>query len=117
MSSSIKGNSITLTRGDTLRLLVSMSKDGEPYIPDEEDRVRFALKHRDMVADKSDYKDENPLILKNIPIDTMILTLDPADTKELGFGKYVYDIEITFSDGTVDTFITAAPFIISEEVH
>lgn len=117
MSSSIKGKSITLTRGDTLRLLVSMSKDGEPYIPTEGDKVRFALKHKDMKADKSDYKDVDPLILKDIPIDSMILTLDPEDTKSLGFGKYVYDIEITFSDGTVDTFITAAPFNLTEEVH
>lgn len=117
MSSEIKGKTITLTRGDTLRVLVSMKKDGEEYIPEAGDSVRFALKHRTMNSDKSDYKDLDPLIYKDIPINTMLLQLDPEDTKDLGFGKYVYDIEITFEDGTVDTFITAAPFIISEEVH
>lgn len=117
MSSAIKGNTITLTRGDTLRVFVSMEKDGQEYIPETGDSVRFALKHRTMNSSKSEYEDQNPLIYKDIPIDTMILQLDPEDTKPFGFGKYVYDIEITFADGTVDTFITAAPFILSEEVH
>jgi uncharacterized membrane protein YkoI len=47
----------------------------------------------------------------------MILELEPSDTKILDFGSYVYDIEITFKDGTVDTFITEANFKITPEVH
>ena len=117
MSSSIKDNTITLTRGDTLRVKVDIFKDGDPYIPESEDSVRFAVKHKSMLGDKSDYTDTDPLINIQIPTDTLILTIEPEDTKDLGFGKYVYDVEITFSDGTVDTFITASPFILSEEVH
>lgn len=117
MSSSIKKNKITLTRGDTLRVKVNMFKDEEPYIPEVGDRVRFALKHPDMLPDGSEYKDVDPLILKDIPIDDMILELEPSDTKSLSFGSYNYDIEITFADGTVDTFITAADFILTKEVH
>lgn len=117
MSSSVKKNKITLTRGDTLRVKVEIIKNEEPYIPEAGDKVRFALKHPDMLPDKSDYSDVEPLIIKDIPIDTMVLELQPADTKTFAFGKYVYDIEITFADGTVDTFITAAPFVLSEEVH
>ena len=81
------------------------------------DSIRFAVKHKSMLGDKSDYTDIDPLINIQIPTDTLILTIEPEDTKDLGFGKYVYDVEITFSDGTVDTFITASPFILSEEVH
>lgn len=117
MSCKINGTSITLTRGDTLLLKVNILKDGEAYTPEEGDVVRFALKNSKIKADKSDYQDQDPLILKEIPIETMVLELEPSDTKELAFKEYVYDIEITFADGTVDTFITAAKFEITEEVH
>ena len=110
MSYSIKGTSITLTRGDTLKIQISISKpDGEPYIPDPADVIRFAV--------KKDYNDETPLILKVVPNDTLILTLDPSDTKPLAFGKYVYDIQLTNGAGEVDTFITKAQFILTEEVE
>ena len=61
--------------------------------------------------------DETPLLIKEIPIDTMILTLNPEDTKHLPFGKYVYDIELTKATGEVDTFITKAILKLTEEVH
>ena len=117
MSYSINGNTITLTRGDTLRVLIEIEVDGEVYTPQNGDSVRFALKHKTMNSDSSEFTDEEPLILKDIPIDTMILQLDPSDTKNLGFGKYVYDVQITFADGTVCTFITKAPFKVTEEVE
>lgn len=53
----------------------------------------------------------------DIPIDTMKLAIKPEDTKNLAFGKYVYDIELTKANGEVDTFITKAVFKITEEVH
>lgn len=117
MSSSVKGREIQLTRGDTLQVLVTITKDGEEYTPQDGDSVRFALKHEKLNAKRTDYKDEEPLIIKDIPIDTMILELEPEDTKDLDFGTYVYDIEITFEDGVVDTFIPAARLNLTEEVH
>lgn len=110
MSYSVNKTSITLTRGDTLKIQIAIfTSDGEPYIPDPMDVIRFAM--------KKDYNDESPLILKVIPNDTLILTLDPSDTKPLDFGKYVYDIQLTNSAGEVDTFITKALFILTEEVE
>ena len=96
---------------------VGITRDGEEYTPGPADRIRFALKHKELKADKSDFVDDTPLILKEIPTDTMLLRLDPEDTKDKAFGKYVYDIEITFPDGYVDTFITKAHFELTEEVH
>lgn len=116
MSHIIDGNKIKLTRGDTLRLKVDVQIDGEPYVPVTGDSVRFALKHPALNAAKTEYLDTTPLIKKDIPIDTMVLELKPEDTKSLGFGKYVYDVQITFADGTVDTFITKETFILTEEV-
>ena len=112
----VNGTTITLTRGDTLLLLVKILRDGDEYTPVTGDSVRFALKSG-LNSTKTGMKDPDPLILKPIPIDTMILRLDPEDTKPLKFGKYVYDIEITFANGIVDTFIAEATFNLTAEVH
>lgn len=117
MGCKVEGNKIILTRGDSAALEVSMTKDGEPYTPEPGDVVRFALKHAAMNAKRTQFKDDEPLVLRDIPIETLMLELRPADTKDLDFGEYRYDVEITFSDGFVDTFIEDAPFELTPEVH
>lgn len=115
----IKGTTIRMTRGDTLITMV-IPKDKrtkEVYVPQEGDTFRFALKHNSMTSDRSEYTDTEPLILKDIPTDTMLLTLVPEDTKGLGFGNYVYDIQLTDANGRVDTFINTATFILTGEVE
>ena len=109
MAIKIVGKAIYLTRGDTLKLTVSIYCNGEPYTPLEGDRVRFALKKA--------IDDTNPLIIRDIPTDTLLLRLLPEDTKPLDFGKYKYDIELTKANGDVDTFIGPDNFFITEEVH
>lgn len=105
----ITGTTITLTRGDTFEALVSATKrDGTQYIPVEGDVIRFAM--------KENYDDPRPLLVKDIPIDTMMLVLEPQDTADLNFGKYVYDIQLTKANGKVDTFISKATLKLSEEV-
>lgn len=107
---SIENNNITLTRGDTLLLQIKMIKQGQPYIPQEGDSIRFAMKRR-----YSD-SDDQVVLVKNIPIETLILEIEPQDTKELPMGsKYVYDIQFTDAEGRVDTFIKGT-FLITEEV-
>lgn len=105
MAVKIKNNKIEMTRGDTLRVLVGITVDENPYSPVVGEAVRFAVKNRTLKAGGKEYSDNDPLILKDIPIATMILELQPQDTKPLGFGMYCYDIQITFEDGTVSTFI------------
>ena len=111
MSSLVKdNNNITLTRGDTFIAKVNIwSKEEDPVTLNEGDQIRFAL--------KADYDDETVLIYKNIPIETMLLRLDPEDTKDLEFGTYVYDIQVTFANGIVDTVIAKRQMIIAEEVE
>ncbi len=109
MSYGISGTTITLTRGDTFVAYISITdSNGEEYTPVEGDSIRFAM--------KSKYSDLNPLLVKDIPIDSLKLELEPDDTKNLPFGKYVYDIQLTKSTGEVDTFITKAIIKITEEV-
>lgn len=110
MSYSVSGTTIILTRGDTFVAKISITDTtGKPYIPSQGDSIRFAM--------KGTYADLTPILVKNIPLDTMNLILDSADTKNLDFGKYVYDIELTKSTGEVDTFITKATLKLTEEVH
>lgn len=101
----LENNTIYLTRGDTLQVQLAIMQDGTVYTPIEGDSIRFALKRSRFDQDKTRYLDKEPLILKNIPIDTLILQLDSKDTTSLNFGKYDYDIEITMANGRVDTFI------------
>ena len=112
MSYRIDGTTIYLTRGDTFEAKVEArlpdDEGGAAYAPAVGDAIRFAL--------KADYMDEKPLVVKDIPSDTMLLVLEPEDTKTLPFGKYVYDIQITYADGTVDTFITKGRLRLTEEV-
>lgn len=111
MSYRIDGTTIYLTRGDTLEARVEAilpDSEGESYIPKEGDSIRFAM--------KADYEDPEPLLLKDIPTDTMMLVLDPDDTKHLPFGKYVYDIQLTYAGGKTDTFIPKGRLRLTEEV-
>ena len=112
----INGTTISMTRGDTLIVQVQIYRDGQAYTPENGDAVRFALKQR-LNAAGTGFVPAEPLILKDIPIDTMQLRLNPADTKTLAFGSYAYDIEITFANGIVDTFIADAKLILTPEVH
>ena len=53
---------------------------------------------------------------KDISINDCILHLEPQDTKRLKFGEYVYDIQITFANGDVNTFISGK-FKLKPEVE
>ncbi len=109
MTVKMRKNTVTMTRGDTVNIKVSLSDGyGGEYVPDENDEIRFAL--------KKTYDDNYPLIYKVVPHDTMILKINPEDTKDLDFGTYVYDLQITFANGDVLTFVTKAQFRIEEEV-
>lgn len=81
--------------------------DGEEYTPAEGDAVRFAAKKA--------WTDEEPCILIDIPTDTLVLTINPEDTKQLEFGAYNYDLQITFANGDVATFVTKAKLKLEEE--
>jgi hypothetical protein len=107
----IENNTITMVRGDTAKITLSIFlKDGTEYEVKSGDIIRFAAKKR--------YTDVNPVIEKIVDNETLLLQLDPEDTKPLGMGenkgKYVYDIQITQEDGSVDTFIRGTLLLLEE---
>lgn len=88
---------ITLTQGNTLNVVVNMRRpDGSVFYPATGDEVVFNC------AESRD--SDEPVLTKEIPHDTMTLTLDPSDTEGLDCGRYVFDITL-YTDDVVDTFI------------
>ena len=110
MSARITGKTITLTRGDTLKVTVEIfNEDGSVYDPIPGDAIRFAL--------KQNYNSSEIKIYKDIPLDTLLLVINPEDTKGLKQpGEYVYDVQLTHANGDIDTFIANGKLKITEEV-
>lgn len=110
-------NMIQATRGDTIIIDINIVDAlGNPYEPDlEHDELRFAL--------KKNYNDEEPLLVKDIPIDTCQLRIESEETKHLiQPGDYVFDVQLTYGDGIVSTIIPnkdarTAKFKLIEEVY
>ena len=101
---------IVMTRGDTAKISIGIKfkNSGEDYDPDPDDILRFSVKKY--------LSDRNPAIVKDIPVSTMILTIDPDDTKNLSFGYYHYDIQLIKSNGDTDTIIEDRILELSPEV-
>ncbi len=107
----INGTEIQMTRGDTARIVLTLNNgDGSAYVPTQGDSIRFAMKKK--LKDSYD-----TLVNINIPTDTLLLEIRPEHTEDLDFGEYVYDIQFTGADGTVDTFIYESKFVIRGEVE
>lgn len=98
---------ITLTRGDTGIFNITLqNQNGKAYTPQEGDSLRFAL---------SDGFGKETLVLKNIPINTCVLEIEPSDTANLKFKTYKYDVQFTSAQGRVSTIILG-DFKVDNEV-
>ena len=101
-----------MTRGDTLIAALGITDAfGTEYTPASGDGIRFAMKRR--------YDEPDVLIRKDLDMseDVLTLRLDPDDTEDLEFGQYVYDMQLTYSDGAVDTIIAEGRIEILPEVE
>lgn len=104
-------NDIYMTRGDTLTVTVTCIKDGNPYELIEGDIIYLTV--------KDSVYTEDIIIQKKVTEFTKgkaIIEIEPNDTNDLSYGKYKYDIQLTFSDGKVKTIITPSDFNIEGEV-
>lgn len=103
-------NKITLTRGDTLTLTLTLTNaDGTVYEPENGDSLRFAISkgYEGGVVYELIYE-------QNIPTDSLTFTMLAAETKKLEYTEYNYDIELTHADGCVDTVISSTLKIVGE---
>lgn len=101
---------IIMTRGDTLRAKITIrySVNEPEYNFQEGDQIRFCLKKY--------AKDKDPILIKDIPIDTLVLEIEPNDTNKLSFGEYRYEIELRTAFGDVYTVIENRILLITPEL-
>lgn len=101
----IKNNTITLTRGDTARIDLAISKDGTEY-DYSSDSVVFSVKTSTTV----------PQYIMQKTVTDGVIYIAPADTENLPYGTYRYDVQVTTSSGDVCTVIPPSNFIVAPEV-
>ena len=103
----VTNSDIQLTRGDSAYFNIEITlEDGTKYVRQEGDRLVFTVKRS--------YNSEYEYVQKEIP--GLALELTSQDTKELDYGNYWYDIELTTADKAVYTVVGPARFIMREEV-
>lgn len=110
MGYSVSGTNIVMTRGDTVKISVTIKykQTKESYTPVEGDIIRFSVKKY--------IHDKEPIFTKDVPIDTLLLVIDSDDTKDLPFGPYYFDVQLIFANGDVDTFIQNGTLELAYEV-
>lgn len=100
----------SIIRGDSADFtihLYEVDDKGEvigEYNPEPGDTILFTV--------KKNTKSNDILIQKTGPN----IDLVPADTKDLDYGSYKYDVQLTFASGFVDTVVPPTVFKVLEEV-
>lgn len=107
---SIQGTNITITRGDSAYIDISIKDSkGNAYTPGADDKIRAQV--------RTDASSKTVLFESEIPYDTLVWHIKPEDTESAQMGKsYVYDMEIETAEGDIFTFIPLSSFTISKEV-
>jgi hypothetical protein len=108
----IIGTNITLTRGDSANLTVEIKDSDGTQIPlVTGDTIYFTVKSSPSTTTK--------LLQKVITAFTGGLAnieILPADTSQMMFGKYYYDIQYSRADGYVRTIVAPSNFTVAPEV-
>lgn len=101
----VKGTDIYMTRGDSESIGVKLN--GYTLIAGDkvELTVRRSIGSREVIHKTVTEFSDN----------SVIIPIMPDDTERLSFGKYVYDIQLTYG-GSVKTIVTPSVFEIGEEV-
>jgi hypothetical protein len=109
----ISGTNLSMTRGDSEEITVRVTDaDGDPIVLATGDTIYFSVK--ECVADE-DYALQK--VVTAFEVDgSAIIEIEPADTADLEFKRYIYDIQWTDANGRVTTIVKASAFEIAKEV-
>ena len=99
-------NNITLTRGDTAILTLTVKKNGNDY-DFSDDLTQFTVKRNTVTSE---------IVFQKTFTGTSI-QIDPSDTKDLYYTDLKYDVQLITPDNDVYTVITPHDFIVAEEVN
>lgn len=108
----VSGTDLSMIRGDSESIILSLKKDGDMVPFNQGDTVYFTVKQGSTTKKITLQK----IITEFDEDGNCIIGIEPEDTKELSFRSYVYDIQLTDSNGRVTTIIPCSKFVIAEEV-
>lgn len=101
-------NDIKMIRGDTARFEIEiLNQNEEPYSLQEGDKLVFTV--------KKNVSTRCVALQKQITGETFTITHD--DTKNMAYGEYVYDVQLTQANGDVTTVIPPSSFYLDKEVN
>ena len=102
----INKSEIHMTRGDSAQFTVNLVfSNGIQYVMEETDQLRFSMK----------LERAEELSLQKTITGTATFNFVPADTSELGYGHYKYDIQL-LKGGDVYTVVPYADLFLEKEV-
>ena len=108
----IQGSSISMTRGDSEAIKVTVKDTLGNVIPlVTGDTIYFTVRKNILDPTKVIEK-----IITEFDDGQALITIRPQDTNNLRFTAYVYDIQLTKENGTVKTIIPPSRFLITGEV-
>ena len=108
----INGTNLSFTRGDTESITITIKDIDEVQIPlVNGDTVYFTVKTNTDTTDIILQK-----VITSFTGGSAIIELTHADTKDLTVDSYVYDVQVTYADGTVTTIIKPSSLKIRSEV-
>lgn len=100
-------NDISITRGDSAIFDITITdKQKNIYTPGEGDEIIFTVKENTR---------SNAIVFQKLVENNQVI-INPSDTEDLRYGKYVYDVQLKTADGWVDTVITPHIFNVLGEV-
>lgn len=102
----LTGNHIELVKGKGASIPIILTyRDGSDYVYAPGSVLRFVAKHS--------YSHASPALVKIIS-DDLRLDIRPEETAALSAGSYIYGLQVTYSDGNVDTAIVDGKLTIYE---
>ena len=108
----VSGTNLSMIRGDTEAISIA-AEDGDgvaiPLVAG--DTIYFTVKENTETDDKIIQK-----IVTEFTLGEALITLFPADTKDLEAGVFVYDIQWTKASGEVRTIVPPSQFALRGDV-
>lgn len=106
----IKGNNISLTRGDSAYITLTINTENDEYVLNEGDVVRIQVRDAPSIGK----------LIFEADIDTvndeLIWRIHPEQTRNLNIQTYYWDAQLQTANGDVFTFIPVSSFRLMDEV-
>lgn len=105
---------ISIIRGTTNEFCLSIEDEGgEQYTLKDGEKIIFGVKEN---AENSDYNIVKTLTSEDVVDSTYIIRLTPADTAELAFGRYYFDVGLQTADGDYYMIVPCDEFCVCKAI-